>query len=29
MVDEVSVRHEPARGGLGGFDIRSGAHRGD
>jgi acylphosphatase len=29
LVDEVRVRHEPARGGLGSFDIRSGAHRGD
>jgi acylphosphatase len=29
MVSDVSVRHEPARGGLAGFAIRSGAHPGD
>ena len=29
MVSEVAVRHEPARGGLAGFSIRSGAHGGD
>jgi len=28
-VSEVAVRHEPARGNLIGFAIRSGAHRGD
>jgi acylphosphatase len=28
-VREVEVGHEPARGGLSGFSIRSGAHRGD
>lgn len=28
-VSEVDVRHEPARGNLVGFAIRSGAHRGD
>jgi acylphosphatase len=28
-VTDVAVRREPARGGLAGFDIRSGAHRGD
>ena len=28
-VSEVTVRFEPARGNLGGFEIRSGAHRGD
>lgn len=28
-VSEVRVRHEPARGSLSGFTIRSGAHRGD
>ena len=29
MVSDVAVRHEPARGGLGSFTIRSGAHPGD
>jgi len=28
-VSGVSVRYEPERGGLSGFIIRSGAHRGD
>jgi len=28
-VGDVSIRHEPARGNLIGFAIRSGAHRGD
>lgn len=28
-VSDVDVRHEPARGNLVGFAIRSGAHRGD
>ena len=28
-VRAVEVRHEPARGNLIGFSIRSGAHRGD
>jgi acylphosphatase len=28
-VSDVSVRHEPARGNIVGFTIRSGAHRGD
>ncbi len=28
-VSDVDVRHEPARGDLVGFSIRSGAHRGD
>ena len=28
-VSDVEVRHEPARGNLVGFTIRSGAHRGD
>ncbi len=28
-VSEVEVRHEPARGNIIGFTIRSGAHRGD
>jgi acylphosphatase len=28
-VTDVRVSHEPARGGLAGFDIRSGVHRGD
>ncbi len=28
-VTDVDVRHEPARGNLVGFSIRSGAHRGD
>ena len=28
-VGAVDVRHEPARGNLSGFEIRSGAHRGD
>ena len=28
-VRDVEVRHEPARGNLAGFTIRSGAHRGD
>lgn len=28
-VSRVEVRHEPARGNLPGFFIRSGAHRGD
>lgn len=28
-VSDVAVRHEPARGNLGGFTIRSGAHPGD
>ena len=28
-VSDVGVRHEPARGNLVGFTIRSGAHRGD
>lgn len=28
-VSEVIVRHEPARGNIIGFTIRSGAHRGD
>jgi acylphosphatase len=28
-VTDVEVRHEPARGNLSGFSIRSGAHRGD
>jgi acylphosphatase len=28
-VNRVAVRHEPARGNLAGFDIRTGAHRGD
>ncbi|MEA2025292.1 MAG: acylphosphatase [Chloroflexota bacterium] len=28
-VSDVAVRHEPARGNLVGFAIRSGAHRGD
>jgi acylphosphatase len=28
-VSDVQVRFEPARGGLRGFEIRSGAHRGD
>jgi acylphosphatase len=29
MVSDVAVRHEPARGGLGSFTVRSGAHPGD
>lgn len=29
VVTDVDVRHEPARGNLVGFTIRSGAHRGD
>jgi acylphosphatase len=29
LVTDVAARREPARGGLAGFDIRSGAHRGD
>ena len=28
-VSDVDVRHEPARGNIVGFTIRSGAHRGD
>ncbi len=28
-VSDVQVRHEPARGNVVGFTIRSGAHRGD
>ncbi len=28
-VGDVEVRHEPARGNIVGFTIRSGAHRGD
>ena len=28
-VSDVDVRHEPARGNLVGFSVRSGAHRGD
>ena len=28
-VSDVEVHHEPARGNLVGFTIRSGAHRGD
>ncbi len=28
-VTEVVTRYEPARGGLGPFEVRSGAHRGD
>lgn len=28
-VGGVTVRHEPARGNVAGFTIRSGAHRGD
>jgi len=28
-VSEVSVRHEPATGALGGFTVRSGSHPGD
>lgn len=28
-VSDVDVRHEPARGNIVGFSIRSGAHRGD
>ena len=28
-VGGVDVRHEPARGNVAGFSIRSGAHRGD
>ena len=28
-VREVVVRYEPARGNLSGFEMRSGAHRGD
>lgn len=28
-VSDVDVRHEPARGNIVGFGIRSGAHRGD
>lgn len=28
-VSDVAVHHEPARGNLVGFSIRSGAHRGD
>ena len=28
-VSLVEVRHEPARGNLSGFVVRSGAHRGD
>ena len=28
-ISDVDVRHEPARGNLVGFAIRSGAHRGD
>ena len=28
-ISTVDVRHEPARGNLSGFDIRSGAHGGD
>jgi acylphosphatase len=28
-VSDVAVRHEPARGNIVGFSIRSGAHRGD
>jgi acylphosphatase len=29
VVSDVAVRHEPARGNLAGFAIRSGAHTGD
>jgi acylphosphatase len=29
MVSDVAVRHEPARGGIGSFTVRSGAHPGD
>jgi acylphosphatase len=29
IVGNVVARREPARGGLVGFDLRSGAHRGD
>jgi len=29
VVRHVEVHHEPARGNLAGFDVRSGAHRGD
>ena len=29
LVTDVAARREPARGGLAGFDIRSGGHRGD
>lgn len=28
-VSDVEIRHEPARGNIVGFTIRSGAHRGD
>ncbi len=28
-VSDVDIRHEPARGNVAGFAIRSGAHRGD
>jgi len=28
-VSDVEIRHEPARGNIVGFGIRSGAHRGD
>jgi acylphosphatase len=28
-VSDVDLRHEPARGNIVGFTIRSGAHRGD
>ncbi len=28
-VSKVDVRHEPPRGNIAGFTIRSGAHRGD
>lgn len=28
-VSDVQVRHEPARGNIIGFTVRSGAHRGD
>jgi hypothetical protein len=28
-VSRVDLRHEPARGTLDSFEIRSGAHRGD
>lgn len=28
-VSDVQVRHEPSRGNLIGFTVRSGAHRGD
>ena len=28
-VSDVHIRHEPARGNIVGFTVRSGAHRGD